>query len=282
MKVFISWSGSLSRKVAEILREWIPSVLQSVDPYVSSEDIDKGARWSSDIASELEGSNFGILCVTKDNLSAPWLNFEAGALSKLFETSRVSPFLFGVDRPDVTGPLLQFQSTVFEHDDILKLIRSINATSDAPLEPSRLEMVFEVWWPRLEERLKSTLTATVASTEAEDKRSVEDVLDEVLELVRSQQKLISRPEVLLPRDYLREIGLLASRVDVVDSREIEFLLHEVRRRLSVAEREPNKENFETIHELLRTLGIVLSSAFGVRLRSGRLRGAIKGRDGDVD
>lgn len=50
MKVFISWSGNKSHKVAMIFREWLPSVIQSLEPYVSSEDIDKGARWSSDIA----------------------------------------------------------------------------------------------------------------------------------------------------------------------------------------------------------------------------------------
>lgn len=71
MKVFISWSGNKSHKVAMIFREWLPSVIQSLEPYVSSEDIDKGARWSSDIAKELEDSTFGILCVTKDNLHAP-------------------------------------------------------------------------------------------------------------------------------------------------------------------------------------------------------------------
>ena len=82
MKVFISWSGNISLKVALIFRDWLPSVIQSIEPYVSSEDIDKGARWSTDIAKELENSTFGILCVTKENLEAPWLSFEAGALSK--------------------------------------------------------------------------------------------------------------------------------------------------------------------------------------------------------
>jgi hypothetical protein len=81
MKIFLSWSGHKSHEIALVFRDWFPSIIQSIDPYVSSEDIDKGARWSTDIAKELENSTFGILCVTKDNINAPWLTFEAGALS---------------------------------------------------------------------------------------------------------------------------------------------------------------------------------------------------------
>ena len=91
MKIFISWSGDTSHKVATILRDWLPSVIQSVEPYVSSEDIDKGTRWATDIAGELDQSAFGVLCVTKDNMNAPWLNFEAGALDKSVDKIKVCP-----------------------------------------------------------------------------------------------------------------------------------------------------------------------------------------------
>ena len=111
MKVFISWSGDSSHKVAIVLRDWLPSVIQALEPYVSS-DIDKGARWMADISGELENSSFGILCVTKDNIHAPWLNFEAGALSKFAKQDRAAPFLFGVDVSEIReGPLSQFQAS---------------------------------------------------------------------------------------------------------------------------------------------------------------------------
>lgn len=61
MKVFLSWSVEVSRRMARVLRDWLPSVLQFAEPYVSSEDIDKGVRWGTDIAKELESSEFGVI-----------------------------------------------------------------------------------------------------------------------------------------------------------------------------------------------------------------------------
>lgn len=114
MKVFISWSGNKSHHVALVFRDWLPSVIQSIKPYVSSEDIDKGARWSTDIATELENSTFGILCVTKDNINAPWLSFEAGALSKTMDKSFVSPFLFDIRGQKLTDLFYNFNQLYFK------------------------------------------------------------------------------------------------------------------------------------------------------------------------
>lgn len=243
MKLFLSWSGELSHKVACVFRDWIPSVLQSVTPYVSSEDIDKGARWSTDIAKELELSAHGILFITHENVEAPWLNFEAGALSKTVEKSRVSPFLFNVKRSDIQGPLLQFQSTILEKDDVEKLVSSINKSCPETerLEEVRLKKVFDVWWPQLEEALNSITTEVVPSktSPSSTKRTstsshhVDSILEELLDLVRTQHKILRSPEELLPPGYIsylfkEQIGgepkideetlyVMAHRIDAIKS-----------------------------------------------------------------
>lgn len=216
MKIFLSWSGEVSREVALILRDWIPSVIQSVDPYVSSEDIDKGARWSSDIAKELESSSFGILCVTSENINAPWLNFEAGALSKTVEKSRVCPFLFGVKRSEIKeGPVLQFQSAIYDKEEVFKMLTSVNYTCGSDqLEDTRLNKVFEVWWPQLKDKLDK-LESRIGTQEKEEKapaNSVNEILEEILELTRYHQKLLRSPEELLPPDYLRDILMNSKEV----------------------------------------------------------------------
>lgn len=197
MKVFISWSGDTSSKVARIFRDWLPSVIQSIEPYVSSEDIDKGARWSTDIAKELEDSSFGILCVTKENLEAPWLSFEAGALSKTMEKSFVTPFLFDIKRSEVQGPILQFQSTIFQKEDIKKMIVTLNkACGDTSIPEARLDKSFDVWYPSLENdlnELKSN-SSNIKTSVKDDTTHASEILEEVLELSRDNQKLLRNPD----------------------------------------------------------------------------------------
>lgn len=219
MKVFLSWSGITSHKTAIIFRDWLPSVIQSIVPYVSSEDIDKGARWSTDIAQELEDSSFGILCVTKENFHAPWLTFEAGALSKTMEKASVSPFLFDIKRSEVSGPILQFQSTIFEKEDIRKLISSLNrACATENLSEERLEKAFSVWYPTLEEQLNSLHKINIESSFNEEKEEIIDttgkILEEILDLTRSNQKLLRNPD----GEFTKEVESIRIAVEKVAKR----------------------------------------------------------------
>jgi hypothetical protein len=52
MKLFISWSGSKSQRLAEIFKDWIPKVIQAIKPFFSP-DIEKGVRWFPEISKEL-------------------------------------------------------------------------------------------------------------------------------------------------------------------------------------------------------------------------------------
>lgn len=184
MKLFISWSGELSKEIAEIFRQWVPGVIQAAKPYYSPDDITKGTRWSSEIAKELDSSKIGIICLTKENLESPWIMFEAGALSKNLEKSKVCPLLFGIDPSDIKGPLVQFQASKFSKKEVKKVIKMMNEELETnSLSSDVLDNVFDMWWPKLEEQINKALEK--ARTESDsDLRSERDLLEEVLSLTR--------------------------------------------------------------------------------------------------
>ena len=218
-KIFVSWSGDLSNKLAEAVRQWLPSVLQFAKPYFTPSDIEKGARWGSDILSELDSSDVGIICLTKDNLQEPWILFESGALSKNFEKSKVCTLLFDVDTTDLTGPLTIFQNTKFDKRDFKKLVKTINSSGgDAKLEDSVLNDVFEMWWPKLDEKVSSILEAEKDSDEVSS-RTERDILEEVLELTRLNTRKRSR-EIDIPSgpllDLMENITELSMSLDIGD------------------------------------------------------------------
>ncbi|MYB06447.1 MAG: toll/interleukin-1 receptor domain-containing protein [Gemmatimonadetes bacterium] len=208
MKVFISWSGHPSKELGEAVRDWIPKVLQRVKPYFTPADIDKGARWLTDIAKELEESKIGILCVTRDNIHSDWMLFEAGALSKSLDDSRVCPVLFGISSTDLAGPLEHFQATEFKKKDIRQLLDVINdAIGEKKLASGTLDAVFEKWWPDLETQIGHILAETGETDETDEPiRSDRELLEEVLELSRSMTSRLMVRQKLSPaalRDLLR-------------------------------------------------------------------------------
>jgi len=161
MKLFISWSGEISHKIAVVLRDWIAAVIPSIAPWVSSEDIPKGTRWGPEVAKELADSFSGIICVIPDNIREPWLLFEAGALSRSVGESRVFPILFGVQPSQLPGPLAQFQATIFEKEDIGRLMRSLNEIFGQPsVPPEQLTRVFNHSWLSLQAQVAPLLKET--------------------------------------------------------------------------------------------------------------------------
>lgn len=225
MKVFISWSGNKSQEVAKVLKHWIPCVIQSVEPYFSSADIDKGARWSTDIAKELQNASFGILCVTKENLSSAWLNFEAGALSKSIEQAKVCPFLVDLKPADIQdSPILQFQMTNANKDDMFRLFKSINSNlGDVSLDENVLDTTFNTFWPKIEEDLQRVSSVPEATSSKKSSRDNQVAVEEILELVRYQHKLLKSPEELLPAKYLADV---LRSTNTALSREIVFELRD--------------------------------------------------------
>jgi len=181
-KVFISWSGERSRELAQALHGWIPLVLHNVEPWLSEADIEAGERWAEVVAKELSDSNFGIICVTRENVASPWILFEAGALAKTMQGSRVIPLLLDLEFTDITGPLAQFQAKKVVKEGVNEVMHSINQAANFVVPEPRAKQLFDALWPELEKKVEAIPAEAPATKHP---RPQHEVLEELVASVRS-------------------------------------------------------------------------------------------------
>ena len=161
MKVFLSWSGDSSKALATALREWLALVFPDVTFWISSRDIQAGQRWGNELDRELEATGFGILCLVPTNMLAPWLLFEAGALSKSVASSRVVPYCLGLQPEEIQGPMSRFQGVPADESGTRRLVESINSLLESRRTETVLGRVFDKWWPDLKRDLDNIPSTTV-------------------------------------------------------------------------------------------------------------------------
>ena len=158
--------------------------MQNVEVWLSSESIASGQLWVAQLKEALSQTNFGISMVTKANMNAPYLLFEAGALSKLNE-GRLVPILCDLRVIELKGPLSSFQSVGVNAHDFWKLVSSVNEASEDKVEEPRLKRNFDKWWPDFERDFASINfdeEGEASGPETPDKRlsNIEDALETLL------------------------------------------------------------------------------------------------------
>jgi hypothetical protein len=180
-RVFISWSKPRSKHVAIALRAWLPNVLQVLDPWMSDRDLDAGSRWTTEVGRQLDDADFGIVCVTPENQAEPWLQFEAGALGKALDTSRVCPYLFDLAPAELEFPLAMFQAAVADKVGTKHLVSTINRSLELnALGERQLDETFELWWPNLADKMAEGPTVE----DVPEPKSEKQLLQELVSLVR--------------------------------------------------------------------------------------------------
>ena len=168
--VFLCWSGTRGRKVAEALDTAIRRLECGLEPF-RSPGIEKGSIWFDQVRQNLDAAKFLVVCLTPENARSPWIHYEAGAVAAKMVSGanakaipRVYPYLFQMDGVELTGPLAQVQGTNATKEDTLRLIRQL--IPDA--KQARWERGADAWWNALQEDLH----------EAED-RPLEEVLPDL-------------------------------------------------------------------------------------------------------
>jgi len=207
MKVFLSWSGQRSKEVASLLSDWLCCVIQASRPWISTRDLDRGSLWFGEINDQLKDTTVGIICLTQENKTRPWILFEAGALAKGLSTSRVCTLLVDLEPKDIEDPLAQFNHTFPTRESVLGLVKTLNSTlAGNGLDNRILEQVFTTYWPQFEDGFAKILSNT--ETQAPSKpRPKEDVLGEILENTRMLNSRIRRLEHDAERSRMREIDM---------------------------------------------------------------------------
>jgi TIR domain len=211
-RIFVSWSGERSRSAALGLKSLLLDVLgESLDVFISAH-MDPGVVWVHELGKELEGSDFGILCLTQDNVQSPWLLFEAGAIAKNFGAARVVPYL--IDDLVLTGPLNQFQPVRADHQGTLRLLESINALREKPTQIDRLHRSFDKWWADLEQTLANLPRAAHQPTDISDRNLLETIWQGVQSLLTSGAS--TRANILaLPKAETAHLLNLRDRPEMV-------------------------------------------------------------------
>lgn len=168
MKIFICWSGELSKLVARAVQWLIPAVFKNELTVNFSPEIKKGAFWSEELGKMLEESAAGIVCFTPENLQNPWIHYEAGLIASRIAAARkersgkdaategnipIYPLLHQLEPAQLAGPLAAYQSTTTQQADIVRLIGAI-----AQQKPS-IAAKAEDYAKRLTEKRKSKKTS---------------------------------------------------------------------------------------------------------------------------
>jgi len=203
LKVFISWAGERANAIGTGFHEFLPDVVNAVQPFMSGMNIDKGTRWGEVLSGSLQESSCAIVCMTRESMQSVWVAFEAGAVSRAAggadgARSRIWTYLSGVEMKDLTfTPFAEYQATAATQDETLRLIRSINQLSPDPVSPETLKRRFDaVFWPNFAAVLDRVHNWNEHGPAVPQRDGAEpntgDMLLEILNTLRSLQRDVNR------------------------------------------------------------------------------------------
>ncbi len=150
MKLFVAWSGVRSYRLASALVWCIRQVFPTgqVSPFFSSE-IEPGTPWLPALQTALTEADGILLCVTRENLRSPWMQFELGSRVTADRSDRVFAYLLDVEPAELMDPLRGYQAVIGNQEGTLRIIEALASGTATPVAEA-----FTRCWPELERRLK--------------------------------------------------------------------------------------------------------------------------------
>src|SRR4051794_23685778 len=147
-KIFLCWSKLRSRVIAEAWAGMLPNIIKDVQPVLSTE-FQKGTEWSRQLLRDLKQASTGIVFLTPENMQAPWIHFEAGALATAMGNcgGDLFTYCYDFDPSRLVGPFSAYHSTTATKEDSRRLISDL-CTVLRRRPPD--ERIYSAWWVGLE------------------------------------------------------------------------------------------------------------------------------------
>jgi len=148
MKIFISWSGETSRRLALSIKNNILNY-PGITTFISSEDINSGTLWFNKVTASLNEMNEALVVLTPSSYARPWLNFEAGYI--FGKLNKLSIIVISQDEAfAVSGPFSPFQvRNGRSRTDIIKLLSDITKDKGESIE-KWVDIHFKKWKEEVE------------------------------------------------------------------------------------------------------------------------------------
>lgn len=202
--IFISHT-SAEKEIALTLKEWVDSSFLGVcDVFVSSspDSISPGQNWLDEVCTALKTTNLQLILCSKQSLTRPWINFEAGFA--FAQGITIIPLCHsGVSVSDLPIPLALFQAINLESDDACKDIFAAIAKFSELRVPKIAYLDFK---SELGEAIKKTPEGSIL------KHCINQEL-----VVSDEQPTIPNAKDKLPSECINILSIFLAREEVYDT-----------------------------------------------------------------
>jgi len=151
-RVFLSFSGSLSRTVAEAFAQLLRKVLRGTESWMS-QDIPPGANWRAKIDEALNNTKCAIIFLTRANhVAATWVAYEAG------KARHAIVYAVNFDPADLAHqPYGAWQAAKADRPGTLAMLKEINRLAGGHEKDTELQKRFASHWPAFAGALREAL-----------------------------------------------------------------------------------------------------------------------------
>lgn len=209
--MFISWSEEVSKRIAYAVHDWLSSTIQAATPFVSDKNIDAGDRGLEEIGNQLDRIKTSIICLTNRNQGSPWINYEAGAISKrVSDKSYVICLLFDMEPGQVHYPLATLQNGPISEEYMAKAACTVNKSLGGPLTDAKLEASFKLTWSTRAtdiEKIRTSDSQQVMKA-VEPSRTSKEMFEEIVVAIREQSATLAGLKSSNPRSaFAQSVGV---------------------------------------------------------------------------